>query len=175
MNRLFILALLLPLSLFSQNLHFKDGFIQAHTSVFGDSSIEPATNKITTDLSMNTDSINSLHGTISFELKDFISDKPSRDEHMMEMFEAEKYSTISLNIQNIHKTDKDYILYGLLNMHGMQKAVQIKTKITNNTDGIHLNAHFNVKVSDYGMEPPSLLFFTVKDDVAVDANITLIK
>ena len=173
MNKLFILLLLLPLSLFSQNLQLKSGFIQAHTSVFGDDTIEPATKKIIANLSMNTDAINSLHGTISFNLNNFISDKPDRDEHMLEMFDAKKYTTISLNIQNLHKTDKEYILYGILTMHGVQKAVQIKTKIIDDANNINLNSHFTVKVSDYGMKPPSLLFFTVKDAVSIDANVTL--
>ncbi len=176
MNKIFILLLLLPLSLFSQDLQLKNGFIQAHTSVFGDATIEPAIKKITTHLSMDTDSINSLHGTISFNLLDFKSEESDRDKHMLEMFDAKKYTDISLKIQNIHQTaDKEYLLYGMLTMHGVQKAVQLKTKIINDTNTINLNSHFIVKVSDYDMEPPSLLFFTVKDAVSVDANITLIK
>jgi len=171
----FILFLLLPLILFGGNLSFKDGIIQAHTEVFGDSAIEPSVKNIHTSLSVKNNDLNSLKGSISFKLLDFKSTNRSRDEHMLEMFEASTFNTVSLTIHNVRQKNSIYILDTTLTMHGVNKDLEIPAKITNNNTTLTLNANFSVKVSDYAMEPPSLLFFTVKDKVNIKANIILLK
>ena len=65
------------------------------------------------------------------------------------------------------------MIEGVLNMHGIEKPIDINSSIVQNGDSVAINANFSVNVSDYGMEPPSLLFFTVRDRVDINASITL--
>ena len=175
MFRRVVLLLVLPLVLFGASLRLDNGVIQAHTKVFGDASIDPSVKKIETDLSMQDNTIDSLKGRISFHIIDFKSSNSDRDEHMQELFEMKKYSDIKLTINNVIPKDKQYVIEGILSMHGVEKPVDINSAITQNGDTVAINANFSVKVSDYGMEPPSLLFFTVRDRVDINASVILTK
>ena len=171
MVRKILLLLVLPVLIFGGNLTYKDGLIKAHTVVFGDSSIDPAVNNIKANLFINGDNLETLHGTISFNIANFTSSNNDRDKHMQVMFEMEKYGNILLDIKSVQQDANAYIINGVFSMHGINKAVTIKSIIKKDSNILTLNANFFVKVSDYGMEPPSMLFFTVRDKVDVNASL----
>jgi len=173
MFRRIILLLVLPFVLFGANLSFKSGVIQAHTKVFGDSSIDPSAKNIKADISMQYSSIDSIKGTLSFNIIDFKSSNDGRDEHMQEMFDMKKYSSVSLTIDKVTPQNNQYLIKATLNMHGVTKPIDINSTIVQNNGTVTINANFSVKVSDYGMEPPSLVFFTVRDRVDINASIAL--
>ncbi len=175
MFRRIVLLLVLPLVLFGANLHLNNGLIQAHTKVFGDASIDPSVKNIAVDLSMQDNSVDSLKGRISFHIIDFKSSNSDRDEHMQELFEMKKYSDITLTINKVIPKKERYVIEGVLDMHGVQKPIDINSSIVQNGESVAINANFSVKVSDYGMEPPSLLFFTVRDRVDINASVILTK
>lgn len=168
-----IFLLALPLVVFGGNLSLKSGLIQAHTKVFGDTSINPSVKNIQADLSMQNNNIAGIKGTISFPIIDLKSSESDRDEHMQEMFGMKTYPNITLQINKVRANSKYYVIEGVLNMHGVKKPIDINSSIMQNGDTVAINANFSVKVSDYGMEPPSLLFFTVRDKVDINASITL--
>jgi len=167
--------LVLPLAVFGGNLSLTNGLIQAHTKVFGDASIDPSVKNIQTDLSMQNSDITSLKGKVAFHIVNLVSSNKDRDEHMQEMFAMQTYPDISLEINKVIPKDQKYLIEGTLSMHGIKKPVKINSTIAQNGNAITMHADFNVKVSDYGMEPPSLLFFTVRDRVDINASIDLIE
>ena len=173
MVKYLMLLVVLPLALFGGNLTLKDGLIKAHTEVFGDSSIEPSVSNINADLMMNNNNLNSINGTITFNIIDLKSSNSGRDEHMEDMFEMKKYANISLKINSITKEKNNYVIDGIMHMHGVDKPVKLSSDISKNANDITIKSNFIVKVSDYGMQPPSLLFFTVRDAVDINASLTL--
>jgi polyisoprenoid-binding protein YceI len=173
MAKRLIWLLIFPLTLFGGNLNIENGSINAHTEVFGDSAIEPSVNTIFTDLNINGDDLESIKGIISFKIMDFVSSNSDRDEHMQEMFEMEKYPDISFVISKVSKQDANYMLEGIMDIHGVKKPLQIPVAIEQNQNRVTMYSNFSVKVTDYGMEPPSLLFFTVRDQVDVNATLNL--
>jgi len=168
-----IFLLALPLAVFGGNLSLTNGLIQAHTKVFGDASINPSVKNIQADVSMQNNAVESLKGILSFPIIDFKSSERDRDEHMQEMFAMKTYPNITLQINKVRAKNKHYMIEGVLNMHGIEKPIDINSSIVQNGDSVAINANFSVNVSDYGMEPPSLLFFTVRDRVDINASITL--
>jgi polyisoprenoid-binding protein YceI len=168
-----IFLLLLPLAVFGGNLRLTNGLIEAHTKVFGDTSINPSVKNIQADLSMQDANIDSLKGKISFHILDFTSSEKGRDEHMQKMFDMKKYANISLKINKIVQKDTNYVIEGIISMHGVQKPVELNSTIVQNGSVMKIHSNFSVKVSDYGMQPPSLLFFTVRDAVDINASVVL--
>jgi len=168
---MFLLAV--PLIVFGGNLTLENGLIQAHTEVFADASIDPSVSNIQADLSMQDNNIESLKGFLAFNIVDFKSTNSGRDEHMQEMFALKKYPNISLTIDNIAKKSNIYVIDGVMHMHGVKKPVELNSTITQKSGKITIQSNFSVKVTDYGMEPPSLLFFTVRDRVDINASLTL--
>lgn len=172
MSKRLIFLLLFPFMLFANTLVLQNGSINALTSVFGDGTIDPSVKKISTNLSMEDSNITTMQGDISFNLVDFISSNSDRDEHMQEMFESSKYTAISFHIDAITKTSDAYTIKGVMDMHGVKKEIEVPAKITTNGATLTIQANFVVKVSDYGMETPSLFFLSVKDDVAINSTLT---
>ena len=171
MAKRLMFLMVLPLVLFGGNLTLQDGTIKAHTEVFGDSEIEPAVTKITASLTMDANNTESISGDISFNIIDFISSSSGRDEHMQEMFEMEKYPAISFSVEKVTKQNQNYIIDGTMYIHGVSKALQIPATITQSNQTISMHSDFQVKVTDYGMEPPSLLFMDVRNEVDINATL----
>ena len=173
MAKRLIWLLVFPLTLLSGNLNLENGSIKAHTEVFGDSAIEPAVNTLNADLNIDGNNLESVKGVISFQIKDFLSTNSGRDEHMQEMFEMDKYPSISFEILKISKENQNYMVDGVMDVHGVKKSLILPVDIQQDGNTIIMHSDFMVKVTDYGMEPPTLLFLDVRNEVDINATLNL--
>jgi polyisoprenoid-binding protein YceI len=171
---MFKLLLVLSLVLFANasNLSVQNGEIIAHTEVFGDSQINPTTKDVKADLTMN-DSIESIKGKIYFDTLSLISDEKTRDEHMYELLNVEKYKTISCDIRSITKVGDDYELKGVLTLNGISKNLKAKVSVTQINNLISLKGNFSFNLTDFSMEPPKMIFLTVRNQIDISYNINL--
>ena len=168
-----LLIFVTPLILLSSELQLVEGSIKAHTEVFGEPNINPMTNKINTNLSIN-DGIESITGDITINAMSLVSDSSDRDANMYETLGAMDFSTINFKVLNISKSQDGYTIGGVLNLHGVSKGVEAKGVISNiKNNMIDLNSKFTIKMTDYGIEPPTMLFLTVRDEVDIDVNLKL--
>ncbi len=171
---LILLALVLSFG-FASKLQLQEGLIKAHTEVFGDSTIDPSSENIKTDLFMEN-SLESLKGKIFLKAGDLVSDNKDRDDHMYETLNTLSHPLISYTINSIVKDDKrdnGYILNGVLELHGVKKELDVDAEMVQNDGLINLRSKFSLKMSDFGIEPPVLLFLTVRDQVDIDVNLDL--
>ena len=171
---MFKLLIVLSLVLFANasNLSVQKGEIIAHTEVFGDSEINPTTKDVKADLTMN-DTIESIKGKIYFDTISLISDKKTRDEHMYELLQAEKFKTITFDIKSIVKTDVDYEIKGVLTLNGVQKNIKAKISINKQNNQLLLTGGFSFNLTDFSLEPPTMMFLTVRNQTDISYNITL--
>lgn len=170
------IVLFLAFSLFAWagNLNIANGQIKAHTEVFGDSTIDPETKSIQGDLTIDT-TVESIKGKIYFNTLSLVSDKKDRDENMYELLKADKIKTISFDITSITKNNEGYVISGNLNLNGISKNINVKSAITENKNLVTLNGAFSMKLTDFGLKPPTLLFLTVRDQIDITYNILLTK
>lgn len=171
---MFKLLIVLSLVLFANasNLSVQNGEIIAHTEVFGDSQINPSTKDVKADLTMN-DSIESIKGKIYFDTISLISDKKTRDEHMYELLQAEKFKTITFDIRSITKVDMDYEIKGVLTLNGVQRNIKAKISINKQNNQLLLTGGFSFNLTDFSLEPPTMMFLTVRNQTDISYNITL--
>lgn len=171
---MFKLLVILSLALFANanNLTVQNGEIKAHTNVFGDSEINPTTKSVKADLTMEN-SIESIKGKIYFETLTLISDKKSRDEHMYELLQVEKFKTISFDIRSITKNETDYEIKGALTLNGVTKNIKAKIIINQQNNQISLNGGFSFNLTDFNLEPPTMMFLTVRNQIDITYNISL--
>lgn len=172
MFRILITTILMAICTFANILQVHEGEIKAHTEVFGDSTIDPQTKHISTSLTIES-TIESIKGVVFISSKDLISDNSKRDEHMYEAIEADSFSTISYTIQTIEKQDDGYMLHGVLALHGIKKEMDIKANITKENGTVLLQSQFSIKMTDFGIEPPVMIFLTVRDQVDIAINLNL--
>jgi polyisoprenoid-binding protein YceI len=174
--RYLFLALLSSTLLFSANLTFKSGSVMAHTSMLADSNINPASSNITSHLTMEKGDVTTLKGSVDVSLVDLKSDKEDRDEHMHEAIEIKKYTKTTYTIKSVEKnTAGSYNITGTLSLHGVTKPINLVGEVTQKGDEVSINAKTSFKMSDFGIEPPTLLFLTVRDllEMTIDTTYTL--
>lgn len=78
-------------------------------------------------------------------------------------FNKYPHLTFTSNIEKpIPLHDKKYvILSGYLNFHGVSKKVNIKLKCKSKKERILLTGILKIKMNDFGIKPPRILFFPV--------------
>jgi polyisoprenoid-binding protein YceI len=170
--RYLFLALFASSVLFASNLTFLKGSVLAHTSVFGDSTINPATSHITSHLKMQKD-VGSLHGSVDVSLIDLKSDNAKRDEHMYEAIDTKKYTKATYTIDSLKKQSTGkYIINGTLLLHGVKKPIALEGMVSKKGNTLHIQAKTSFKMSSFGITPPKMFFLTVRDrlDMKIDTT-----
>lgn len=173
MIKLSITALLLAVSVYAGNLSFESGMIKAHTEVFGDSSIDPVFKKATSHLSMG-DSATSLRGSMDVSVADFMSDNAKRDVNMHETMESDKFPKASYEIKEVIAKGGDNVtLKGTLSMHGVTKPLSFEGSVSEEGSKVRIKAKSSMKMSDFGINPPKMVFLTVRDQVDLNVDVVL--
>ena len=171
---MFKLLVILSLGLFANanNLTVQNGEIKAHTEVFGDSQINQTTKNVKSDLTIEN-TIESIKGKIYFETLTLVSDTKSRDEHMHELLKAEKFKTISFDIKSITKNEDSYNINGIVTLNGVSKNITTKSFINKQNNQVSLNGGFSFNLTDFSLEPPTMMFLTVRNQIDISYNLTL--
>jgi len=163
---LVFLSAILNATMFS----LQTGEIKAHTEIFGDSGIDPKTTIISSNLMME-EGVESLKGTISFKTFSLKSEKEDRDEHMHESMNSELHKSVSFYISRVKKLENDYEISGFVVLNGVKKEIKSVATITENTDTLKISGTFSIIMSDFSIEPPTLLFLSVRDQVDITYNL----
>ncbi len=174
--RYLFLALLATSTLFSANLTFSSGYVQALTSILGDKNINPKSSNITSHLTMDKGDVTSLKGSVDVSLVKFKSDNKDRDEHMYKVIDVKKYTKTTYTIESVTKnTAGSYNIKGTLDLHGVTKPITLLGEVSENGDAVSIKAKTSFNMSDFGIEPPSMFFLTVRDllDMTIDTTYTL--
>ena len=172
MRYLFI-ALLTSTTLFSANLTFSNGFVEAQTSIFGDSNINPSSSNIVSYLSMDKGDVTTLKGTVDVSLVDLKSDNGDRDEHMHKVIDSEKYTTTTFTINSVVKNSEgSYTIHGKLNLHGISRELNLLGVLQEHDNSLRIKAKTSFNMSAFGIEPPTLLFLKVRDRLQMTINTT---
>ncbi|MFC2073737.1 YceI family protein [Campylobacterota bacterium] len=174
----FLIILLLSLPVFAGNLQLKEGFVAAHTEVFGDSTIDPLNNDLRADLTMQDVDITTLRGSFSVDMKLFVSDNSDRDENMNEATEVSKFPLATYTVSSVTQTEDAhaYIISGTLDFHGTKNGLDIYAEITWQDNTLTINGISKILLSDYKVEAPCLLgFLCVEDKVDIFAKAVLSK
>lgn len=169
-----LIILCLSLAAIASSLNIKKGEIIAHTEVFGDSQINPSTKEINTFLTIQKE-VESIRGKIYFDTITLISQKRDRDSNMYELLNFQKYKNISFDISNIVKNENGYYINGDLTLNGITKNITTNGEIINNKDAILLKGGFSFNLTDFNLEPPTMFFLTVRNQIDISYNIQLNK
>ncbi len=159
---------------FSANLKVSDGFVKAHTEVFGDSTIEPVSKVIDSKLTID-DAIESIKGKIYISLVDLKSDNAKRDENMFETLDISKYKNTNFEIKSVQKEGNLFLLKGVMDLHGVQKELVFKSDVKYVDNKLILDGNGSFDMSGFGINPPKLLFLTVRDRVDIAFKLNLVK
>ena len=173
MKKISLLAIMACGFLYAGPLSFESGSIKAHTEVFGDSSIDPTAKKAVSRLSME-ETATTLRGMMEVSMADLISDNKKRDTNMQETLESAMFPKAAFEIKDVvAKGGNNYVLKGTMSLHGVSKPMNFEGMITQEGLKVRIKASSMMKMSDFGIKPPKMVFLTVRDQVDVSVDVAL--
>ena len=118
-----------------------------------------------------------LNGEASMDLSSFDTGISMRDRHMKEKYlEVGKFKRATLKFVNA-KLPADILQKGgeiqvpaTLNLHGLEKPVQVTMTFKSAGDKILSSSRFKLKLSEYAIEIPTFSGITVADEVEITAD-----
>jgi polyisoprenoid-binding protein YceI len=166
-----IVLLFLPCSLLAQKFTVD----QSKVTFFSDATLEDiyAENTKTTSLyNLTTQEI-----VFSIPVKEFAFDRSLMREHFNEKYlESEKYPK-SVFQGKIERFDpaltgpQEVVAKGKLTIHGVTKDIEVPGTIEKAGDQLSMKAKFNVKLEDYNVERPQLLWQKIAEEVEVAVEL----
>jgi len=164
------------LSTVAQQYMTKDGSIRFFSSAPLED-ISAKSNKLTSIFNTANNEI-----AFSVTIKSFDFEKKLMQEHFNEKYmESDKYptSTFSGRVEGFDVSKggvQPVVAKGKLTIHGVTREVEIPGTIEMTADNkIKMISTFKVKVADYEIEIPQLVFQNIAEEVEVTVDFTLIK
>lgn len=107
---------------------------------------------------------------VAAKVASFDSNNANRDSHMMESTEALLYPQITFKSNEVKEEGDSLLVSGILNFHGVDQPVSFKAKKKKVKDKVEVNGNFVVTMTQFNIDPPSLLGLATEDhiDVAFD-------
>ena len=76
----------------------------------------------------------------------------------------------NFNFEKLENNYTNYIIEGKIEIKGVKKNISTVARIKKTDDGIDLNTSFNIKLSDYKIKIPRLVFRKIDENVVVNLN-----
>ena len=121
----------------------------------------------------------SLHSLINVKIPvtSFNSGHSSRDSHILEVLEALKYPFVEFVSDSIHSKNQSYNIFGQLTFHGVKRPIEFTAgPLIGKGDekkGIRIKGGFEIKLTDFKIKLPKLLFMKVEDLLRININVVL--
>ncbi|PJZ78818.1 YceI family protein [Leptospira neocaledonica] len=105
---------------------------------------------------------------IEIPLSEIKSGDENRDEHIIESLGYPTITNISFTSTSITAKDNEWTVTGNLTVKGKTKTIRSVATIQKEGQETILSGKFQVLMSDFDVERPSLLFATAKDEVSIE-------
>jgi hypothetical protein len=115
----------------------------------------------------------SLGATITCKaaVSQFDSGNENRDSHMLETVEALDFPEVVFSGAAKEKTSTGWKIVGELTFHGITRPLEMEMKKTSMNGKERFVGTFTLKLSDFNVDRPSLLFVSVTDEFRVDVDL----
>jgi polyisoprenoid-binding protein YceI len=101
---------------------------------------------------------------VSAKISSFDSKNANRDSHMMEVTEAIKFPNVTYVSNSVNIEGNDFTSSGNITFHGISQPLAIKGKILKEGNKLTFTGNFNLKISQFKVDPPSLMGIKTEDD-----------
>jgi polyisoprenoid-binding protein YceI len=108
---------------------------------------------------------------VSAKVSSFDSKNANRDSHMMEVTEAIKFPNVTYVSNSVNIEGTDFTSSGNITFHGISQPVAIKGKLTKDGNKLTFTGNFNLKISQFKVDPPSLMGIKIDDDFNLEFNV----
>lgn len=104
---------------------------------------------------------------VTVKLATFDSRNANRDSHMLEVAEGIKFPNVTFTSGDIQQKEDKLLVKGKLTFHGITKDLTFEASKKNEGKNIRVSGDFEVRLTDFNVEPPSLLGFVTEDSFKI--------
>lgn len=108
---------------------------------------------------------------VSAKISSFDTQNSSRDSHAMELVEALKYPTVELKSQRVRVIANGYEVEANLTFHGITRPITFFVRPKISGDQVEIAGKFTVKLSDFNVPKPTLLFISSEDEITIQFDL----
>lgn len=119
---------------------------------------------------LSADTVSSKIRVVADVLK-FDSGNSSRDSHAMEAVQSRKFPRVIFESTGIKPEGDGYAVSGNLTFHGKTNPVAFHVTPKTTAERIEITGTFSVKLSDFGVERPSLMFVPTQDKLTLKFDL----
>ncbi len=105
---------------------------------------------------------------VSAKVLSFDSKNTNRDSHALEMVEALAFPKINFTSADIKQREGGLVIKGNLNFHGVTRTINVDVKSIIEGNQIRIDGSFPVKLQDFQVKRPALLFVKIEDEIKVN-------
>ena len=102
---------------------------------------------------------------VQVDVTSFDSGNSNRDSHAMEVIDALSYPVSTFQSSSISQNGDNLIVSGKLTFHGITKEIMIPVNLTWSKDKLVVDGGFDISLTEFHVERPSLLMIPVKDNL----------
>lgn len=128
---------------------------------------EATSKNVLSVLILNPETKKIVKVAVSIPVSTFDSHNANRDSHMIEVLEGLKYQAVTFTSTSITGEDTKLAVTGDLVFHGVSKSITFEATSKTTDTSIEVSGAFNVKISDYKIENPSLMGIPTNDNIAL--------
>ncbi len=132
---------------------------------------EGVSDAVTSVIMVDADRDNISQVAVTAKLATFDSKNANRDSHMIEATDGIKYPSVTFASKSIEKNGNTLKVKGNLTFHGVTKSISFDAQVKKSGDNLTVTGAFPVKMTDYKIDPPSLLGIATKDEFKIDFKV----
>ncbi len=93
---------------------------------------------------------------------------------MQEAVESSTFPKAIFDVKEVvAKGGDSYVLKGVMNLHGVNRAMSFEGMITEEGNKVRIKAQSSIKMTDFGIKPIKMMFLTVRDQVDLSVDVVL--
>lgn len=129
-------------------------------------------NEVTSIVLIDTTKKEIIQVAVSAKIAGFDSQNANRDSHMIEITEGLKYPVVTFESHTLKHSGNTITVSGKLSFHGVSKEISFAAVMnTDNKNKLEISGDFAVLMSDFNIEPPSLMGMATDDEIKISFKI----
>lgn len=116
---------------------------------------------------IKTDNEKIVNIGIVAKVADFKSGNSSLDSNSYRVLEALKFPNIIFKSISIENSKETLNIKGVIQFHGIDKNIDVNAETIKNENTTQINGKFNLSLSDFSVDRPSLLLRKVDDQIII--------
>ena len=104
---------------------------------------------------------------VSVKINSFDTQNANRDSHTIEVTDALKFPSVTFSSEKIVQNGEKLSVTGVLSFHGVKRRITFDAIQKNANGKIEVSGGFAIKMTDYNIDPPTLLGVAAEDLITI--------